>query len=111
MEKRIAISVLGAMAHDTRLDVVKRLVQAGPKGALAGEISEALGIKPNTLSNNLSLLANADLVRSQREGRTIRYFVRFDTLEATIRFLMEDCCGGQIGLCSSTPLTCDRCDD
>ncbi|MEC7763997.1 MAG: metalloregulator ArsR/SmtB family transcription factor [Pseudomonadota bacterium] len=99
MEKTAAIDVLSALAHDHRLDVLRHLVRAGPGGAPAGAISTALDIRPNTLSNNLTVLSAAGLVRSEREGRSIRYFARFETLESLITYLLEDCCGGQLGLC------------
>lgn len=66
---------------------------------LAGEISEALGVKQNTLSANLAILMNAGLLRNVREGRTIRYFADLDGLRGLLRFLMQDCCGGAPELC------------
>lgn len=99
MEKLRAMDVLSALAHDIRLDVFRLLVQAGPSGMTAGKIAASLDIRPNTLSNNLTLLAAADLVRSAREGRSIRYFARMETMRGLLSFLMEDCCGGHPGLC------------
>ena len=75
------------------------LVKAGTDGMLAGEIGQALDVRQNTLSANLSILLNAGLVRNQREGRTIRYFADMDGMRALLAFLMEDCCGGRPELC------------
>lgn len=99
MENNRAIDALSALAHDIRLDVFRLLIQAGPLGMAAGEIAAGLDVRPNTLSNNLTLLTAAGLVRSKREGRSIRYFVRMETMRELLAFLMEDCCGGQPELC------------
>ncbi|WP_282602061.1 helix-turn-helix domain-containing protein [Paracoccus sp. PARArs4] len=99
MEKNRALDTLSALAHDIRLDVFRCLVQAGPEGMAAGEIAQALQIRPNTLSNNLTLLSHAGLVRSTREGRSIRYFAEMATMAALLGFLLRDCCGGRAELC------------
>lgn len=99
MEKNDTLDALSALAHEIRLDVFRLLVRAGPSGMAAGEIAAGLQVRPNTLSNNLAILTAAALVRSEREGRSIRYFARMDSMRGMLAFLMEDCCGGQPGLC------------
>lgn len=99
MEKNHALASLSALGQDTRLDVFRLLVKAGTDGMLAGEIGQALDVRQNTLSANLSILLNAGLVRNQREGRAIRYFADMDGMRALLAFLMEDCCGGRPELC------------
>jgi DNA-binding transcriptional ArsR family regulator len=51
------------------------------------------------MSANLAVLAHAGMVRSEREGRVIRYFANFDGMRGLLAFLMEDCCGGNPQLC------------
>jgi ArsR family transcriptional regulator len=99
MEKKLALGSLSALAHAGRLDIFRLLVQSGPEGLAAGEIAGALDVRPNTLSNNLTVLAASDLVRSRREGRSIRYFARIETMRNLLGFLMQDCCGGRPDLC------------
>lgn len=99
MEKNYAIEGFAALAHGHRLDIIRELVRAGEAGLPAGKIAERLDLRPNTASNNLNVLTNAGLVHSRREGRSIRYFARFDTLGALLTYLMEDCCGGQVSAC------------
>ena len=101
MEKKTAIDALAGLAHDMRLDVFRLLVQAGPEGLAAGEISDRLGVKANTLSNNLNVLSAAGLIRAVREGRSIRYFARMEQVRALLGFLLEDCCGGDPAMCRS----------
>lgn len=99
MEKNVAIDVLSALAHDLRIDVFRLLIRVGADGIVAGQIAQALDIRPNTLSNNLNILSSAGLIRSRREGRSIRYFANMDGMRDLLAFLMEDCCGGQADLC------------
>jgi DNA-binding transcriptional ArsR family regulator len=101
MEKKNALASLAALAHDMRLDIFRLLVKAGEDGVAAGEIAVALGTRANTLSNNLSVLSSAGLIRSVREGRSIRYFAEMEGMRALLAFLMEDCCGGRPELCRS----------
>ena len=46
MEKQIAISALAALAQETRLDVFRLLVRAGPEGVSAGEVAVCPGEGP-----------------------------------------------------------------
>ncbi|MCB1352617.1 MAG: helix-turn-helix transcriptional regulator [Rhodobacteraceae bacterium] len=99
METTDAIAAFSALAQDTRLAVFRLLVQAGPDGMLAGEISAALDVRPNTLSANLAILLNAGLVLNTREGRMVRYTADLEGLRSLLRFIMQDCCGGRPELC------------
>lgn len=102
MDTNEAIQSFSALAQETRLDVFRLMITAGSKGMLAGEIGEALDVKQNTMSANLSVLTQAGLLKNEREGRNIRYFVDFNSLSGLLTFLMEDCCGGQPELCKPT---------
>ena len=99
MDKSDAIEALHALAQETRLEVFRLLVKQGADGMVAGDIAEALGVRQNTMSANLAVLARAGMIRSAREGRVIRYFAEFDGMRALLAFLMEDCCGGRPELC------------
>ncbi|MCI5077402.1 metalloregulator ArsR/SmtB family transcription factor [Oricola sp.] len=99
MDKSNAIEALHALAQDTRLATFRLLVKHGAEGMAAGDIADALGVKQNTMSANLAVLARAGMVRSAREGRVIRYFADFDGMRSLLAFLMEDCCGGNPDLC------------
>ncbi len=90
----MALTALGALAHETRLDIFRTLVRQGPKGLAAGEIGAALGIAPTTLSFHLSQLSHAGLVTARRDGRFIYYAAAFPAIGALLRYLVEDCCHG-----------------
>ena len=94
MEKADAIAALAALAQDNRLDVFRLLVQAGPEGMPAGTVAEALGLAPNTLTFHFDRLRTAGLVTVRREGRSMIYAAQFETMNALLGFLTENCCGG-----------------
>lgn len=99
MDKNNALNAFSALSQPTRLDVFRLLVKAGDEGMLAGQISDALEVRQNTMSANLSILAQSGLIRNEREGRSIRYFADMDGMRGLLAFLMEDCCGGRPELC------------
>jgi ArsR family transcriptional regulator, arsenate/arsenite/antimonite-responsive transcriptional repressor len=94
MEKQHALAALSALAHETRLDVFRLLVRAGPRGLAAGAIAEALGIPAATLSFHLKELKNARVARCRREGRSLIYGPDFAVMNDLLAFLTENCCQG-----------------
>ncbi|MCW2241126.1 ArsR/SmtB family transcription factor [Azospirillum canadense] len=93
MEKKAVLAALTALSQETRLDVFRLLVQAGPEGRSAGAIAEALGVAPATLSFHLSNLTNAGLIVQRRESRSLIYSADYDRMNAVLGFLSENCCG------------------
>lgn len=92
METKEVVTVLGALAQETRLDVFRLLVQAGPGGLAAGEVADQLGVPAPTLSFHLKALLHADLVTSRRDGRSLVYAPNFPALNQVLGFLTENCC-------------------
>lgn len=110
MDKKRSLDALAALGQETRLDVFRLLVQAGPDGLCAGEIAARLGVRPNTMSTNLAVLARAGMVASQRQGRSIRYRADLDGMRGLLAFLMEDCCAARPDSCRPllSEISCDR---
>ncbi|WP_108683248.1 helix-turn-helix transcriptional regulator [Methyloceanibacter sp. wino2] len=101
MDFNQSLIALSALGQETRLEVFRLLIRAGDRGMQAGEISDALNVRQNTMSANLSVLVRAGLIRNVREGRTIRYYANIDGIRGLLAFLMEDCCGGNAELCKT----------
>lgn len=99
MESKYALSQLSALAQENRLAVFRLLVSAGHDGLAAGQIATSLGVAPNTLSAQLTLLSNAELITSERRGRSIVYAVNYKAISKLIVFLMADCCQGHRDVC------------
>lgn len=49
---------------------------------------------PSTLSFHLRELTHAGLIVPRQEGRFVIYAANFDTMNALLGFLTENCCGG-----------------
>src|SRR5215467_12609803 len=94
MKKRDALAALAALAQENRLDVFRLLVQAGPEGMPAGHVAEALSLAPNTLTFHFDRLRDAGLVTVRRDGRSMIYAARFETMNGLLAFLTENCCQG-----------------
>ena len=109
MEIKPAVASLAALAHEGRLAAFRLLVQAGGEGLAAGELARQLEMLPNTLSANLNILANAGLVVSQRDGRSIVYRAQYDAMRDLLGFLVEDCCGGSPEICAPLFKVADVC--
>ncbi len=92
MKKHDALAALGALAQENRLDVFRLLVEAGPEGVPAGGVANALGLAPNTLTFHFDRLRDAGLVTVRREGRSMIYAAQFDTMNALLAYLTENCC-------------------
>ena len=93
------MAALAALAQVSRLDTYRLLVQAGPEGMPAGEVAAELGVAPNTLSFHFDRLRHAGLVSFERRGRSLIYAARYDTMNALISYLTENCCAGRPELC------------
>src|SRR5437588_9750701 len=99
MEKSNAVAALAALAQDNRLDVYRLLVQAGPDGLPAGAVADALKLAPNTLTFHFDRLRDAGLVTVRRDGRSMIYAARYETMNALIAYLTENCCRGRAEEC------------
>ncbi|MFV0513089.1 MAG: ArsR/SmtB family transcription factor [Jhaorihella sp.] len=99
MDMNHALDAFGALSQSTRLNAYRLLVKAGKTGMPAGSIGEVLGVRQNTMSVNLGILARSGLIRSERDGRSIRYFADMEGMRGLLGFLMEDCCGGCPDIC------------
>jgi ArsR family transcriptional regulator, arsenate/arsenite/antimonite-responsive transcriptional repressor len=108
MESKTAINRLSALAQDSRLAVFRLMIKAGPDGLPAGEIARTLAITPNTLSAQLTILANAGLVTGRRDGRSIIYAADYDGMSELLVYLTEDCCQGRPEVCAPLAAVASR---
>ncbi|MDH5182052.1 MAG: metalloregulator ArsR/SmtB family transcription factor [Gammaproteobacteria bacterium] len=92
MEISNAVERLSALAQASRLSIFRRLIQAGPGGMAAGDISQELAIPPPTLSFHLKDLTRSGLIRAQREGRSIIYQADYQAINDLIGYLKLNCC-------------------
>lgn len=88
------VNALYSLAQDSRLAIFRALVQAGPDGLSAGNISESVSISPSSVSFHMKELLNAGMVSSRSEGRFVIYTANFAAINALVTFLTDNCCGG-----------------
>ncbi|MEP1521145.1 ArsR family transcriptional regulator [Ascidiaceihabitans sp.] len=90
---------LSTLGHPQRLAVFRLLMRRYPNRVPATELALALDLKPNTLSGYVSSLLHAGLISQERVGTSLRYAVDMDATQATIGFLLHDCCRGRPEIC------------
>ena len=77
--------VFEALAHPVRREILK-LLRKRPMSA--GELAEHFTIAKPTLSGHFTVLKNADLVTSERQGTTIIYQLNLSVMEEALAAFM-----------------------
>ncbi len=63
-------SLLKVLADDTRLDVVRQLLDCAKH---VGELNESMDIDQSLLSHHLKVLRDAGIVTAERDGKAVLY--------------------------------------
>jgi ArsR family transcriptional regulator, arsenate/arsenite/antimonite-responsive transcriptional repressor len=93
MNEKAAITALGALAQETRLELFRLLVATGPQGLPAGVIAERLGVLPSSLTFHLNQLHHAGLIKQRRQSRQLIYSAEYGAMNELLAYLTENCCG------------------
>ncbi|MGV3576401.1 MAG: ArsR/SmtB family transcription factor [Devosia sp.] len=109
LEEPQALNAFGALSQETRLRMVRVLVQAGPEGMSAGAVGEAVDASSSGASFHLAHLERAGLIQSRRESRSIIYSANFEGLSGLVEFLMRDCCSGHPEVCLPAAAVAAEC--
>ena len=97
------VSRLSTLGHPQRLAIFRLLMRRYPDAVPAGEIAEALALKPSTLSAYLAALTQAGLIVQERAGTSLRYSIAMAQVRGTFDALLNDCCRGRPELCIPDP--------
>ena len=81
-----------ALGQISRLQIVRLLLSAYPKGLPAGEIQQNLRISAPTLSHHLDKLRQVGLLNMEKDRQWIWYSIRPETLKLLIDFFYAECC-------------------
>jgi arsenate reductase len=81
--------MLAALSQETRLELLQRLLRAGPSGLSAGDIGAELGVPASTLSFHLRTMEQAGLIAATRQGRSLIYAAQLMQLRNLLFFLVE----------------------
>ncbi|KIC45834.1 ArsR family transcriptional regulator [Ruegeria sp. ANG-S4] len=90
---------LATLGHPQRLSVFRMLMRRIPDRVAAGDLADALDIKPSTLSNYLNALQRSGLVVQERSGTSLLYSVELKNVQQMLGFLLNDCCRGRPDIC------------
>lgn len=82
-----AAIAMDALGHEQRLAIYTLLYEAGTEGLAARDIADAAGMPPSSLTFHTQALLNAGLIEQRREGRSLVYSTRLDTMSELVLFL------------------------
>ncbi len=91
---REACGLLKVLSNPDRLLILCHLAQGGE--ARVGELEETLGIVQPTLSQQLTVLREEELVTTRRDGKNIYYSLASSRALAVIETLYREFCGGSV---------------
>lgn len=100
MKKPDVVTALAALAQENRLDVFRLLVRAGPEGLPAGDLADQVGISPSNLTFHVDRLRHAGLISVRRDGRSMIYTAQYESMNALLSYLSENCCKGVDSSCA-----------
>ena len=83
---------LSSLGNPVRLKILRFVVQAGPRGAAAGEIQAHVDLPASTLSHHLKRLVGAAVLSTRSEGTFHYYAADYASLRGLTDYLWEDCC-------------------
>ena len=106
MQTKQVLTILSALAQESRLAVYRLLIEHAPDGLAASVIAEKLGLPNATLSFHLKELSHAGLVTSQQSGRFIYYAPVIEAMNDLIGYLTDHCCSQSDGSCGVAKTSC-----
>ncbi|MBX9735452.1 MAG: metalloregulator ArsR/SmtB family transcription factor [Phycisphaerales bacterium] len=83
-----------SLADPTRATLVACIAKCG-RGCSVGEVAECCSVDVSVVSRHLALLARAGVLEVSKQGRTVRYQVRYTDVSRSLRALADaiDACG------------------
>ena len=106
MQTKQVLTILSALAQESRLAVYRLLIEHAPDGLAASVIAEKLGLPNATLSFHLKELSHAGLVTSQQSGRFIYYAAVIEVMNDLIGYLTDHCCSQSGEACMTASAPC-----
>jgi ArsR family transcriptional regulator len=82
-----------AFADPTRASLIACIAKCG-RACSVGEVAECCAVDVSVVSRHLALLARSGVLEASKEGRTVRYRVRYADLSRSLRSLadaIEEC--------------------
>ncbi|WP_300526777.1 metalloregulator ArsR/SmtB family transcription factor [Maricaulis sp.] len=81
--------VMKTLAHPSRLMALCAMMD---EEVAVGQLAEAVGLRPQAMSQQLAILRNKGLVTTRREGQTIYYALADDQIRQLMQALYQTYC-------------------
>lgn len=92
MDMNLLSRRLEALGSETRLEVYRAIVRAGPEGMPVGTLVARTGVARSTLSHHLHKLIAVGLVTQRRDGTTLHCSADYQVMDETLGFFRAECC-------------------
>jgi len=105
LDSLLAPEFFKALADPRRQAILFKLATAGGSWTVT-QVAEAVPIDISVVSRHLAQLRDAGILEGQRQGKEVRYSVRYDTVARLLRQLaeaIESCCPPAAGSCCDQP--------
>jgi ArsR family transcriptional regulator, arsenate/arsenite/antimonite-responsive transcriptional repressor len=97
LDELLDAELFKALSDPTRLKLLACLVKCGCPSSVS-DVTECCPVDFSVVSRHLAILEKAGVLWSVKQGRTVRYGVRYQQLSETLRALagaIEQCCPEQ----------------
>ena len=94
LDASLSPELFKALSDPTRASLVACIAKCG-RGCSVGEVAECCSVDLSVVSRHLALLARAGVLESERDGRVVRYRVRYREVVGALRTLadaLDQCC-------------------
>ncbi len=94
IDRELASDLFKALSDPTRASLLACMAKCG-RACTVGEVAECTSVDLSVVSRHLALLARSGVVEATKEGRLVRYRVRYAEVTAALRSLasaLEGCC-------------------
>ncbi len=91
MDYKLLVKAFSALAQESRVKILKKLVKFGQEGLCPCNLVQQLDLTNSNLSFHLKELENAGLIRKEKQGKFIHYYANCDFIKSLGDFLIDDC--------------------
>ena len=88
-------SIFSALAHPTRVDILKCLLPHAQLGLNFGQLAKAVSTPNSTLKHHLNEMQTARIITTVRDGRATVVALNLDELSNVLATLNTLCCSAQ----------------
>jgi ArsR family transcriptional regulator len=100
IDERLDPALFRALGDPTRVSLLACIAKCG-RGCSVSEVAECCSVDFSVVSRHLATLAQAGALEATKEGRIVRYRVRYAELAASLRALADalEACGPDCVAC------------